>query len=186
MAVNRSLENGMSSLEFEIKPVSKITTDAIGEPGKRVFYLQAQDEKQVVTLLIEKQQVQSLAIGVEQFLEDLQKRYPEITQASSDYVEREMALEKPFDPAFRIGQLGLGYDEENDLLILVARELQTTEEEEDQGASVARFWCTRSQLRGMCHWGIELANRGRPICGNCGQPIDKEGHFCPKSNGHRY
>jgi uncharacterized repeat protein (TIGR03847 family) len=175
----------MSSLEFEIKPVSKITTDAIGEPGKRTFYLQAQSEEQVVTLLIEKQQVQSLAIGVEQFLEDLQKRHPKIPQASADYVETEMTLEKPVDPAFRVGQLGLGYDEEKDLLILVAREWKP-DEDEGEGASVARFWCTRSQLRAMCHWGLELANRGRPICGNCGQPIDKEGHFCPKSNGHRH
>jgi uncharacterized repeat protein (TIGR03847 family) len=126
-----------------------------------------------------------LAIGVEQFLQDLQKRYPEISQASQDYIETEMALEQPIDPAFRVGQLGLGYDEDADLLILVARELVTTETEEESSA-VARFWCTRSQMSAMCHWGLELASRGRPICGNCGQPIDKEGHFCPKSNGHRH
>jgi uncharacterized repeat protein (TIGR03847 family) len=175
----------MPSLEFELRPVRKITTDAIGEPGKRVFYLQARSEDQLVTLIIEKQQVQSLAIGVEQFLQDLQKRYPEISQASQDYIETEMALEQPIDPAFRVGQLGLGYDEDADLLILVARELVTTETEEESSA-VARFWCTRSQMSAMCHWGLELASRGRPICGNCGQPIDKEGHFCPKSNGHRH
>jgi uncharacterized repeat protein (TIGR03847 family) len=175
----------MPSLEFELRPVRKITTDAIGEPGKRVFYLQARSEDQLVTLTIEKQQVQSLAIGVEQFLQDLQKRYPEISQASQDYIETEMALEQPIDPAFRVGQLGLGYDEDADLLILVARELVTTETEEESSA-VARFWCTRSQMSAMCHWGLELASRGRPICGNCGQPIDKEGHFCPKSNGHRH
>jgi predicted amidophosphoribosyltransferase len=26
---------------------------------------------------------------------------------------------------------------------------------------------------------------GRPICSMCGQPIDPEGHFCPRKNGHR-
>jgi uncharacterized repeat protein (TIGR03847 family) len=175
----------MPPLEFDLNPVIRITTDAIGEPGKRVFYLQAKSDTQLVTLIIEKQQVQSLAIGVEQFLQDLQSRYPEISQASPDYVESEMGLEKPIDPVFRVGQLGLGYDEESDLLILVARELQSLETEEEPG-SVARFWCTRSQIRGMCHWGLEVASRGRPICGNCGQPIDKDGHFCPKSNGHSH
>jgi uncharacterized repeat protein (TIGR03847 family) len=175
----------MTPLEIELRPVLKITTDAIGEPGQRVFYLQAKNEDQLVTLIIEKQQVQSLAIGLEQFLRDLQDRHPDISEASQDYSESEMVLDKPIDPLFRVGQLGLGYDEEADLLILVARELQTTEVEEESGA-VARFWCTRSQLRAMCHWGLELASRGRPICGNCGQPIDKGGHFCPKSNGHRY
>ena len=175
----------MPPLEFELNPVKKITTDAIGEPGERVFYLQAKSDAQLVTLIIEKQQVQSLAIGVEQFLQDLQSRHPEIPQASPDYIESEMGLEKPIDPAFRVGQLGLGYDEESDLLILVARELQSLEAEEEPG-SVARFWCTRSQIRAMCHWGLEVASRGRPICGNCGQPIDKDGHFCPKSNGHSH
>ena len=173
----------MPPLEFELRPVNKITTDAIGEPGKRVFYLQAISDDQLITLIIEKQQVQSLAIGVEQFLQDLQSRHPEISEASPDFIESEMSLEKPIDPAFRVGQLGLGYDEESDLLVLVARELPNVETEEETG-SVARLWCTRSQIRAMCHWGLEIASRGRPICGNCGQPIDQDGHFCPKSNGH--
>jgi predicted amidophosphoribosyltransferase len=38
----------------------------------------------------------------------------------------------------------------------------------------------------MCRWGVEIATRGRPICGNCGEPIDPEGHFCPKRNGHKH
>jgi uncharacterized repeat protein (TIGR03847 family) len=174
----------MSPLEFELKPVLKITTDAIGEPGQRVFYLQAKSEDQLLTLIVEKQQMQSLAIGVEQFLQDLQTSHPELPQASLDYIENEMFIEQPVEPVFRVGQLGLGYDEDADLLILVAREIETEEEMEETGA-IARFWCTRSQLRAMCTWGLELASRGRPICGNCGQPIDAEGHFCPKRNGHK-
>jgi uncharacterized repeat protein (TIGR03847 family) len=173
----------MSPVEFEMKPVIKITTDAIGEPGQRVFYLQARSEDQLITLIVEKQQVQSLAIGIEQFLQDLQARHPDIAQASLDYEESEMLIEQPIDPLFRVGQLGLGYDEESDLLILVAREIELSDEEET--GAVVRFWCTRSQLRAMCSWGLELASRGRPICGNCGQPIDSHGHFCPKSNGHK-
>jgi uncharacterized repeat protein (TIGR03847 family) len=175
----------MPPLEIELNPVQKITTDAIGEPGKRVFYLQAKGEDQLVTLIVEKQQVQSLAIGVEQFLRDLKKHHPELSDASHEYIESEMALDTPIDPVFRVGQLGLGYDEDSDLLILVARELQTEDADETSG-SVVRFWCTRSQLRALCHWGLELASRGRPICGNCGRPIDPDGHFCPKSNGHSH
>jgi uncharacterized repeat protein (TIGR03847 family) len=175
----------MPPLEIDLNPVQKITTDAIGEPGKRVFYLQAKGKEQLVTLIVEKQQVQSLAVGVEQFLQDLQKRHPDLSDASHEYVESEMALDKPIDPIFRVGQIGLGYDEELDLLILVARELQAEGDDEETG-SVARFWCTRSQLRTLCHWGLELASRGRPICGNCGRPIDPDGHFCPKSNGHSH
>ncbi|MCA9996365.1 MAG: DUF3090 family protein [Anaerolineales bacterium] len=32
----------------------------------------------------------------------------------------------------------------------------------------------------------EVVNAGRPICGNCGRPIDAEGHFCPNRNGHKH
>lgn len=175
----------MPDFEIELKPVTRITTAAIGEPGKRVFYIQGQGENDLVTLLVEKQQIQSLAIGVQQFLDDLEERYPELEKASGQFEETDMDLETPIEPIFRVGQIGLGYDEEADLLVLVAREILPNEEGEDQ-ASVARFWCTRSQILAMCEWGIELASRGRPICGNCGQPMDPEGHFCPKRNGHKH
>ena len=175
----------MPSQEYDLKPVSRLTTGAIGPPGKRVFYMQASTEEQTVTLIVEKQQVQSLAIGLEEFLSDLHTRLPDLPETSAEYDQAEMTLEEPLDPLFRVGQIGLGYDEEADLLVLVMRELlpdQTNPEE----AAIARFWCTRSQLRAMCQWGLEVASRGRPICGNCGEPIDPEGHFCPKRNGHKH
>jgi uncharacterized repeat protein (TIGR03847 family) len=108
-----------------------------------------------------------------------------LTKSSDEFEEEAMELEDPIEPAFRVGQIGLGYDEDTDLLVLVAREFLPGEEDEDT-ADVARFWCTRSQLRSLCQWGLELASRGRPICGNCSQPIDPEGHFCPKRNGHKH
>jgi uncharacterized repeat protein (TIGR03847 family) len=175
----------MSSNEYELKPVVRITADAIGDPGKRVFYLQGRSDDQLLTLLIEKQQIQSLAVGVEQFLQDLEERYPELSETDTEFDEVQMGLDNPIDPAFRVGQIGLGYDEDSDLLVLVAREFQN-EGEDEETADVARFWCTRSQLRSLCDWGLELASRGRPICGNCNQPIDPEGHFCPKRNGHKH
>lgn len=175
----------MPSTEYELKPVTRITTHTVGEPGKRVFYLQGRSDDLMLTLIIEKQQIQSLAVGVEQFLQDLNERYPELSEASDNFTENEMELETPIDPAFRVGQIGLGYDEDTDLMVLVAREIQDEEDDEDS-EDVARFWCTRSQLRSMCQWGLELASRGRPICGNCSLPIDPKGHFCPKRNGHKH
>ena len=172
-------------MEYELNPVTRITTGAVGPPGKRVFYLQARREREVLTLLVEKQQIQALAVGLEQFLKDLVEKYPDLPQATSDHSDAEMELEEPLDPAFRVGQLGLAYDEPTDRLVLVARELQTEGEEAGE-PSVARLWCTRGQVRSMCQWGLELASRGRPICGNCGEPMDPEGHFCPKSNGHKH
>lgn len=171
-------------MNFDLRPVDHITTDAIGPPGKRVFYLQARKGEEIVTLIVEKAQVQSLAVGVEDFLSDLRDRRPDLDEADDSFTEAEMKLEKPIDPAFRVGQLGIGYDEAGDMLVVVAREIQP-QGSDIEDPRVARFWCSRSQIRRMCAWGLEVADRGRPICGNCGEPIDPEGHFCPKRNGHK-
>jgi hypothetical protein len=61
----------------------------------------------------------------------------------------------------------------------------TSEEEDAADAGTARIWATRSQMMVMGAHGDEVASRGRPICGNCLQPMDPQGHFCPKRNGHK-
>ena len=59
-------------MEYDLKPVNRITAGTVGPPGKRVFYLQGSTDDQLVTLIVEKQQVQSLANGLEEFLADIQ------------------------------------------------------------------------------------------------------------------
>jgi uncharacterized repeat protein (TIGR03847 family) len=173
----------MPGTEIELRPVTHITTDAIGQPGKRVFYLQGWQEERTITLIIEKLQIQTLAVGVEQFLAEIQQKFPDMDDASSEYNEEMMHINPPVDPLFRVGEMGLGYDSENDLVVLIAREV-VPEGGDAAEANAVRFWCTRSQVRAMCHWGVEVSSRGRPLCPQCGQPMDAEGHFCPKKNGH--
>jgi uncharacterized repeat protein (TIGR03847 family) len=175
----------MPSDEIDVRPLIHITADALGQPGKRVFYLQGWQVERTITLIVEKIQIQSLAVGYEQFLAELQERYPDLQEASADYMEDKMRISPPVDPLFRVGELGLGYDAEGDLVILVARE-QLAEDQNPEEASVVRFWCTRAQLRALCRWGMEVAARGRAICPQCGEPMDPVGHFCPKKNGHKH
>jgi uncharacterized repeat protein (TIGR03847 family) len=170
---------------MDIRPVTHITTDAIGQPGKRVFYLQGWQEERTVTLIVEKIQIQSLAVGYEQFLAELQERFPDLPQAEAEYDEDKMRIIPPLDPLFRVGEMGLGYDSDADLVILIAREM-VAEDEDPESGSVVRFWCTRSQLRALCYWGMDVASHGRPICPQCGEPIEPSGHFCPKKNGHKH
>ena len=175
----------MPATEVDLRPVTHITTDAIGQPGKRVFYIQGWQEQRTVTLIIEKLQLQSLAIGLEQFLAEIHEKFPNLAEAVSEYQEEQMHIHPPVDPLFRAGEIGLGYDAENDLLVLVVREI-VAEGVDPEESGVVRFWCTRSQLRAMAHWGMEVASRGRPLCPQCGEPMDPEGHFCPKKNGHKH
>ncbi len=175
----------MSPVEIDLNPITHITTDAIGQPGKRIFYLQGWQNERTITLIVEKVQIQTLAVGLEQFLAEVSEQFPDLPEASVDYDEQKMRIKPPLDPLFRVGEMGLGYDSDHDLVVLVAREF-VGEEQSAEEASIVRFWCTRSQVRAMCRWGIDVAARGRPICPQCGEPIEPEGHFCPKKNGHKH
>jgi uncharacterized repeat protein (TIGR03847 family) len=191
--------------DIDLEPITHITTDAIGDPGNRVFYIQGWQDERTVTLIVEKVQIQTLAVGLEQFLAEIEEKFPELEEASADYDEDKMHITPPVDPLFRVGELGLGYDTDRDLVVLITRELvaedldvkQDVGQEEDQEensdeihekqkGSVVRFWCSRMQIRAMCRWGIEVTSRGRPLCPQCGQPMDSKGHFCPKKNGHKH
>jgi uncharacterized repeat protein (TIGR03847 family) len=175
----------MSPTEIDLRPVTHITTDAIGQPGKRVFYIQGNSTERSITLIVEKIQIQSLAIGLEQFLAEVAEKFPNLLEAVATYDEQNMHILPPVDPLFRVGELGLSYDADTDQIVLIAREL-VTQGSDPVETTIVRFWCTRSQLRAMCLWGVELALRGRPICTQCGESIDPEGHFCPKKNGHKH
>ncbi|MDZ4159652.1 MAG: DUF3090 family protein, partial [Anaerolineaceae bacterium] len=145
----------MPEIEIDVDPILHITTDAIGKPGQRVFYIQAWQEDHTVCLLVEKVHLQSLAVGVEQFLQELSQRFPELEQASAEFDEQKMHIHPPVDPLFRVGELGVAYDSDRDQLILVARELRS-DDRPTEDLRVVRFWCTRSQLRAMSRWGLEV------------------------------
>lgn len=175
----------MPQIDVELDPVSHITADAIGKPGQRVFYIQAQQALETVTILVEKIQIQSLGIGIEQFLQEIRERYPELVDPSAAYDEEQMHIQPPVDPLFRAGEIGLAFDAERDQACLIINEI-VADEMEAEDVRVARFWMTRSQLLAMITWGLDVANHGRPICPQCGEPMEPEGHFCPKKNGHKH
>jgi uncharacterized repeat protein (TIGR03847 family) len=173
----------MPKTEIDVDPCDHITSDAIGQPGQRVFYIQAFHGEKTYTVVIEKTQIQSLAVGIEQFLAEVARQNPQLEEASADYVEDEMHISPPVDPVFRVGEIGLGYDQPRDMVVVLVREVQGEDQEPESG-SVLRFWCTRTQVRKLARWGVEVASRGRAICPQCSQPMEPEGHFCPKKNGH--
>jgi uncharacterized repeat protein (TIGR03847 family) len=168
---------------YDLNPVDRITTDAIGEPGHRVFYIQARQGRRLVTLICEKEHVATLALAIDQVLLSLSGGDADDIPEPDPILERGMDLEVPLDPVFRAGRVNLGYDEVSRMLVIVAYEFG--EDEEDDPVSVARFWATPEQLRAWSIHAQEVVAAGRPICAMCGQPIDPEGHFCPRRNGHR-
>jgi uncharacterized repeat protein (TIGR03847 family) len=168
---------------FDLNPVDRITTDAIGEPGNRVFYLQARKGQREVTLVCEKEHVAALALAVEEVLLALADGNAEEVVDPDPVIDGGMELEFPLEPVFRVGEVNLGYDQVSQLLVVIAYELM--EEDEEATPSVARFWATPAQMRAFSIHGQEVVAAGRPRCPMCGEPMDPEGHFCPRRNGHR-
>lgn len=111
---------------IELDPVERITAGAVGPPGQRVFYLQGRKGDQLVTLLVEKQQVQLLAASVVEILARVGK------ETGPGPAEEEMALDEPLVAEWRAGRLSIGYHEERDLLMLEAEELLDEEEAGDE------------------------------------------------------
>lgn len=197
---------------IEMNPVDRLTTDAIGPPGSRTFYIQARKDDRVVTLLVEKQQVQLLSASVVEILSRIGK------ETGQGPAEEAMQLEEPIAPEWRAGRLSIGYDEERDLLLLEIEEVADEGEEAEEappaeaaaeteidpalieqleraadaveeytegGRRRARLWATREQMLSLARHGAAVCARGRPSCQLCGNPLDPEGHVCPALNGHR-
>src|SRR5258708_33451101 len=113
----------MANVEIELNPVDCITVGTVGRKGKRLFHLQAGKGWQVVWLTIEKEPGRALAEAVTELLDDLMRQRGD--SLSSDAVNLatiNMELREPIEPQFRVAQMGLGYDEDRDLIVLVAQE----------------------------------------------------------------
>jgi uncharacterized repeat protein (TIGR03847 family) len=174
------------SPSFQLDGPDHFTAGAVGPPGQRVFYLQGREADSVVTLKCEKEQVAALA----EYLSGLLARLPAATATAGDKCE----LLQPFEAAWPVGSLGVGYDGERDRIVVVANErIEQDEEQEGEGEpetpgavepASARFAITRAQAAAFVERARLLQRAGRPTCPMCGEPKDPAGHLCPRSNGH--
>lgn len=167
----------MDDFTYDLDAVTRITATAIGKPGQRVFYIQARRGSQLVTLTAEKEQVSALGQHIEQFLDELAETNPLLSSSDDTLLVSDMSLEEPIEPVFRIAQLGLGYDADRDMVLLIVQGYG------DEGETpTARFSATREQMKAMSQHAQQVVSKGRKICGNCMRPIDPTGHFCPRMN----
>ncbi len=120
----------MAQTIYEFDPVTHITAGAIGEPGHRTFFIQAQYGMDTISLLCEKQHVQALIQAIDEMLANLEEEFG-ITRHSDLTVDAAvMAIKEPVDPLFPVGAMGLGYDANRDRVLLVAQE--AAEESDDE------------------------------------------------------
>jgi uncharacterized repeat protein (TIGR03847 family) len=181
----------MAEYLYDLDGVQRITVGTVGPRGRRVFYLQARRDRTLVSVITEKEQIRELASAITHLLDSLAERQPRLS-TSDDLFITDMNLEEPLEPLFRTGQMGLGYDSERDQVVLLVQALTAATDDDDDdndddaAADVAavRLAATRPQMRALAEHAEQIVAAGRPICGNCGKPIDPSGHFCPHRNGH--
>lgn len=175
------------SASFDFEAPDRFTAGAVGDPGSRTFYLQAVQDRSLVSLKLEKQQVAALCEYLAGILADL----PGVPDTE---LPAELELVEPVLPEWVVGSLAVAYEEPTDRILLVAEELVPEPEEADDPdlppelapepppAAVARFRLTRGQVKALVDHATSVVSAGRELCRLCGRPIDPEGHLCPRNN----
>jgi uncharacterized repeat protein (TIGR03847 family) len=187
----------MTRMVHRFDEPERFVAGTVGMPGDRTFYLQARDGRRVLSVSLEKQQVALLSDRVDALLEEIARREPEVHIPATVPPELEDTnpLDTPISEEFRVGALGLGWDVDQQLVIVEAH----AESEDDASipepgdepspsanapdvlsvrisVAVARAFATRARL---------LVAAGRPPCPFCSLPLDPSGHICPRANGYR-
>lgn len=163
---------------YDMNPCDRLTVGTLGEPGNRTFYLQGIAGLESYAVIIEKEQATALALALEETLTRLEEDY-ELRPANADKVPvGDLEMQLPVEERFRAAQLSIGYETTSGLLVI------SCEASELEDGMAARFWINRDQAAALVRHARILVAGGRPICPLCGQPMDAEGHFCPRRNGH--
>ncbi len=170
-------------MQFDVTP-DVFTADFTGRPGERTFYVQARSSSGVHSFLIEKQQVAVLAEKLQEML--LMIDADDTIKSAAPQRDPALALQEPVEPEWRIGTIGLLYDEGRELVVILLQEIRPDDEEEEAGdESGYRFFLRKDQVRALILHALAAVGEGRPLCQLCGLPMDPDGHICPASNGHR-
>jgi len=174
----------------------RFVTGTVGAPGSRVFFLQARVGSRIVSVALEKVQVAALAQRLLELLEELERRGIEDAAEVDGELGDTAPLDEPINEAFRVGTLSLGWDTSDELVILEAREITDEDEEGEEeeaaeegdeaedGPDLLRVRITPGEARRFVARAVRVLAAGRPPCPLCGQPLDPQGHLCPRRNGH--
>ena len=153
------------------------TVGAVGEVGARLFFIQAHAEGTTVSVKCEKQQAAALA-------EHLQRVLADLPVVDADEPPPLIEPLPPMDIEFAVGTISIGYDEDRDRVLLVLEEIRPDDEDDliAEAPGSLRLRVTRSQAAAFVTQASGLVAAGRPPCRLCGQPLDPDGHVCPRLN----
>ncbi len=113
----------------ELEAPFHVTGGYLGQPGARTFFLQAADETTLVTVLVEKSQVDGLGDLLARVLAEIDE------SPVTDWDRDAMELREPVQPRWRVGTIGVGVDAEAGRVIVELNEMPTEDAAEDDATT---------------------------------------------------
>lgn len=182
---------------FLFDPPERFVAGTVGPAGQRTFFIQARTGGRIVSVSLEKVQVAVLAERLDALLDELDRRglAPHLPEAAA--TEDTGPLDEPINEAFRAATLTLGWDGDDDVVIVEARDIADDDDVEDEdedeatepadddpeGPDLLRVRIPAPAARAFAARAARVVASGRPPCPVCGQPLDPQGHLCPRRNG---
>lgn len=161
----------------------------VGVPGEREFFVQAAEGRRVISVACEKQQVAVLADRLGALITEVARRFGDDQPSSAALVND--GLITPVDAEFRVGTMGLAWDGEGAQVIvelLAMSEEDVNEdvvlEDSETGPDALRVFLSLDQARTFADHATAVVAAGRPPCPLCENPLDPDGHICPRLNGY--
>jgi len=179
-------------------PPERFVAGTVGPPGQRTFFLQARSGTRLVSVALEKQQVQALAERVDELLDEVMASQPGdaiIPAVAPLGLEDSEPLEQPIEEEFRAGTMTLSWDPGDQRVVIevfpyteaaVITPDQLDEDfEEPEPDEVLLVRIPPGPARAFVRRAEQVLEAGRPSCPFCGNPIDPDGHLCVRANGFR-
>jgi len=179
-------------------PPERFVAGTVGEPGHRTFFLQARDGARLISVALEKQQVEALAERVDELLDEVMQAAGGSTVvpavAPFGLVDND-PLEQPIEEEFRAGTMTLSWDSSTERVVIevfpfteaavVAPDQVDEELEEPEPDEIFLVRLTAGAARAFVGRARTVLGAGRPDCPFCGNPIDPDGHLCVRANGFK-
>jgi uncharacterized repeat protein (TIGR03847 family) len=188
----------MAPVVHGFDPPERFVAGTVGPPGQRTFFLQARAGSRIVSVALEKQQVQALAERVDELLDEVmsselnEAMIPAVAPLGLDDAE---PLEQPIEEEFRAGTMTLSWDPGDERIVIevfpfseaaVVTPDQLDEDfEEPEPEEVFLVRLAPGHARAFVKRAEQVLDAGRPSCPFCGNPIDPDGHLCVRANGFR-
>ncbi len=163
----------------------------IGQPGEREFFVQVADGRRILSVACEKQQVAVLADRLGSLITQVAQQFDVPVPPTASGSAQDLLLTTPVDAEFRVGTMGLAWDGEESQVIVELLALSEEEvgedivlEDREDGPDALRVFLTLAEARDFARRAELVVSAGRPPCPLCTNPLDPEGHICPRLNGY--